>query len=490
MYMRKLSINLIAILTMLAGMIATVPAAPVLAECEDGTPGEETLVCDIDIHDSTINDDLQLDGDLGNDTIIVTENGAVDYVDGDGAAGADDLPGDGDGGNDTIVVDGYVNTGVYGDYVTGDGGDDTITINGLVGSVYGDGAEGDGGADTILVNGLTGDIIGDGVVGNGGDDTILIGSTGVIFGDVYGDSAGSDEDPCQCAGPQAISDSNGGDDTITVDGIVLGSVIGDDAAGDGGDDSITINGVVYGDIYGDEVDDYDGDDTITINGQVDGDIFADTYFIPKLEDEGEGAVACFAICGSFGNDTVIIGAGGVSYSTSCGDFSVTNIDRHQGTVGGLIDGMDGNDTLVFGLVSNNQDEIDSLNAYLAGLNTFGTADVNGETYNFSGIESFRLNVVSYTDGATRMYDDGTTLAFSTPGGVAVCNGPAGLRAATIDFKAVAEGQVQFGDNGFVVTLTLTSGGLFEVHVFKDGVEQINDANHDGVADSLFMFGLG
>jgi hypothetical protein len=541
--MRKLLFNLSAIIALLIGLVATVPVAPALADCVDGDDDPNTIVCDAD--PGPENSDTQLDGGFGDDTLVVEEGVTVEWVEGDGADddrggdfagegdgdddtiimngttegisgdyvdgnGGDDtiivgaagfVDGDkgggvvgddasGDGGNDTIIIDGIVIGEVAGDYAGGTGGDDTIEVNGLVfGFIAGDDTGDAGGDDTITINGgLFGDVVGDYSEYQGGNDTIIIGSTGGVFGSVIGDDVGGGE----CAQACVIASGDGGDDVIIVDGIVFGDVVGDYVAGAGGNDTITVNGYVGGSIYGDEAYWFDGNDTITINGDVNGDVIADTYSTIGLQGPG---INCVDVCGG-PDDTVIIGAGSVSYSTACGDISVTNANIRQGTVGGLIDGdafydYGSNDSLVFNIVTNSQAEVDSLNAYLYSLDPYeDTASVNGETYNFWNFESLRVQAIMYTDGPARVYDDGMTLAFSTAGGVAVCHGPSGLRAATIDFANVSEGQMQFGDNGFVVTLTPNGSGLYEAHVFKDGVEQINDANNDGVADSTFMFGLG
>lgn len=595
--MRKFGINLVAILALLFGLVATVPVPPVLADCPDGTDSVlvgDFIVCDAD--PGPENSDAQLDGGLGDDTLIVTDTASVEAVDGDGAddGEGDDLEGAGDGGNDVIVVDGSVG-GIYGDYVTGDGGDDTIIVNGEVDDdVVGDDAdEGDGGNDTITVNGAVGgDVLGDTTAeGDGGDDLITI--NGYVDGDVVGDDVGGDgggdaitinadfsgaligdgaygnggNDTITVNGRYMgflMGDSvsgNGGDDTITingqamtmlwadaangdggddtiiingelfnsyvygdnvsddggsdvivVNGTVSGELIGDGATHDGGDDSFLINGTVYGDVVGDNVDDDGGDDTIVINGTVYGDVVGDeaencagddTIVVNGLVDgnifadvAGSCGSGLTAPSGGGGDDTVQIGGGGVSYATVCQDIHVATASHQQGVVSGIIDGEgdytvnNGNDTLVFDLVSGSEEEVANLAAYLAGLDPDGSvASVGGQSYNFQNFENIIVNHIAIDQGPARLYDDGVTLGFANAGGVVVCNGPSGLRAATIDFSLVQSGQLSFGTNGFTVNLSPVSNGSYAVHVFKDGVEQINDANGDGVADGLFVFGF-
>ncbi len=458
------------------------------------------------------------------------------------------------GGNDTVVLNGVAHGDGYGDGIETHvfceavcgaslyGGDDSLTVNGtMLGNIYGDAlvsevgcgescdSDAGGGNDTITINGdmVEAYVSGDGIalyskIGDdyayGGNDTITITSAAYVYvigDDIYAFEAYGGDDTLVVAATAndvyAVAGDGlnaaygqGGDDTIVIDGsafyvtgdgteTTFGSLlrVGGPAADcecgevDGGNDTITINGTA-GFVYGDGVTGCAGDDTININGNVLYDVYAD--------DAGDNCNFDHIVADYSGNDTVNIGGGGVSYSTVCGDISVTNVTHHQGTVGGQIYGDDpwaggGFDSLNFGLVTADQSEVDSLNAYLASLDpNGGVATVNGQTYSYESFERLTVQAVLFSQGAQRLYDDGVTIAFAASNGIQVCNGPSGQKAGLIDYGSLINGERQFGQNGFVVTLTDLGPNQFEVHVWKDGVEQINDANHDGAADSLFVFG--
>lgn len=420
-----------------------------------------------------------------------------------------------EGGQDSIVLNGAAYGNVYGDGLSNFvdcydycgastyGGDDQITINGEMVEAYvsGDGIEtndyAQGGNDTITINSEAYIIVsGDDIYAwsaQGGNDTIVVAEGATSVYGVQGD------------GIDAYY-GQGGDDTIVVDGAAY-YVVGDgmdttvgeeipltgatecvtdfDCGGslEGGDDTITINGVV-GYVSGDYADGCAGDDTININGAVLYDVYGDDAYIN-----------CHSHRGTSGSDVVNIGAGGVTYGQVCGDVDVTTVDRRQGTVGGIIDGdytinNAGYDALNFGLLTPSQDEADSLAAYLASLDpSGGSVVVNGQTYNYQNFEELNVYATLYTEGAQRMYDDGVTLAFAVADGIQVCNGPSGLKAGLIDYGRLTAGQREFGDNGFIVTLEDVGSQHFKVHVWKDGVEQFDDANEDGAADDLFVFGF-
>jgi hypothetical protein len=399
------------------------------------------------------------------------------------------------GGDDTITVDGVAfgdkgNAAVEGDglYASAEceaecgvtiyGGNDTITLNGYADDVAGDGltafadcedlcdASAYGGNDTITIgeNAFTWAVYGDGISsesGVGGNDTIIVnGSAFIVEGDGTGD--GGSQAPLQgvaCDNPCSFGSVDGGNDTIVINGLA-GYVVGDGASGCGGNDDITVNGEVSNDIWGDGVD---------------------------AVDCGVGFQQQ-----NFGDDTITIGAGGVSYATVCQDISVTNVDAHQGIVGGTIigdsgDGDDGYDTLVFNVLGSG----DSLAAQLAAASqTDGTVTVNGQTYNYAEINSLTVHSIAYQEGAARMYDDGVTLAFAAADGIQVCNGPSGMKAGLIDYGRLHDGQLEFGQNGFTVKLVPVGSNHFEVHVYdSNGTEQIDDADNNGTADSLFVFGF-
>lgn len=211
-----------------------------------------------------------------------------------------------------------------------DMGDDTYTQDPLVVS---DSVQGD-----ALANGSAN-------TGDGGDDTITI--DGLVFV-VTGDS----------------TDGNGGDDTIVINGIVL-DVLGDDVTGNGGDDLIIINGEVVFDVTGDCASTGDGgDDTIVVNGIVDGNVEGDCVGgnggndTIMINGTVGGDVLGDVAVGAGGNDTVILGAGA--------------------DVAGLIDGEDGSDVLQFTFLS--QDALTGLDP--AG----GSLTYNGHTYTWANFE--------------------------------------------------------------------------------------------------------
>jgi hypothetical protein len=133
--------------------------------------------------------------------------------------------------------------------MVGDAGNDTITVE--TGTTIANGVSGDGvdngstvtpspnpGNDTITVNGTV-----TYVAGNGGDDTITVGSSGNVTDwqqGVFGDD-----------GPYATV---GGNDTITIEGHVEGTV-----DGGAGDDTIIVSATVNHGVSGGY-----GDDTIIL----------------------------------------------------------------------------------------------------------------------------------------------------------------------------------------------------------------------------------
>ncbi len=302
-----------------SSLVTVSPAFAAPGPC-DGTPADDPpITCSTD---PTPDDQVGLG--LGNDTYVQDAGVTSGYVGGD--ADEDGLESTGDGGNDHITINGTVTSCVDGDNVDGNGGDDTIIINGEVQcEVAGDFASGNGGNDTITINGeVFSAVSGDIALLDGGDDIITI--NGDVGGDVFGDESGGD----------------GGDDKITLasSGTIAGDVYGDSSGGNGGNDTITINGIVGGDVYGDWADGDGGNDTIIINGTVAGSIYAD------------------AVLGSGGNDRVELGAGA--------------------DVGGIIDGEDGFDTLVFKFL---------LQSQLAGLDpASGLLTINGHTYIWTSFE--------------------------------------------------------------------------------------------------------
>jgi hypothetical protein len=236
----------------------------------DGTTGDDTVVCEGDLTSNSPDNAQQVNGDLGNDTII--NNGTVTFVEGDGQGGASDVKGAGDGGDDVIVNEGIVTVEVLGDYATGDGGDDNITNNFIV----------------------IGFIVGDSVDGVGGDDTII--NNGLVGGSIVGD----------------FDNGTGGDDVIINNGIVLGSIIADDLPNVGGDDLIVNGGIVLGNIYaggGDDVIEL-GNESIVF-GIIDGEAGYDVLLVDTSSANIDDAGNAFII--DNGNGTFTLVANGWAY---------------------------------------------------------------------------------------------------------------------------------------------------------------------------------
>jgi hypothetical protein len=106
----------------------------------------------------------------------------------------------------------------------------------------------------------------------------------------------------------------------------------------------------------------------------------------------------------------------------------------------------------------------------------------------------RVDAPAVQGGPTRLFDDGVVLAFTSAGGhgIDICSGSQGFRAATVDFEqldANASGQVFSAGSGWFVRVFSLGSGQYRVELYDGaGVQQVNDANQDGVADSSFVFG--
>ena len=335
----------LALLFMLAVGLLTLVSS-VAASCtpagDFGTPGNDTIICNGG-HQPV----QDVGGDLGDDAIEINASTTAYYVTGDGFDPNQDNTFDvptGHGGNDTIHLKGDASI-VAGDYVFGNGGNDIIRIDGTVGGpVYGDAAlaagesAANGGHDTILINGwVNGNVSGDfsNALGNGGDDTITV--NGSVAGCVQGDD---------------LVSGNGGNDTITING-TGGCVTGDTIAypGNGGNDTIIIRGTV-GSIEGDNIQQSSlgGNDRIIISGTVNASVFGDS-----------------------GNS----GFGGDDY-----------VELQNGaTIGGRIEGREGNDTLAFAFSGISQPERDALAAAIAAASpASGSLTLRGHTYTWVDFE--------------------------------------------------------------------------------------------------------
>jgi hypothetical protein len=302
--------------------------------------------------------------------------------------------------------------------------DEGVTSVSVGGDAEPDGSQnaGDGGDDHITINGTVILCVdGDYVDGNGGNDTIII----------------NGEVQCEVTGDYATG--NGGDDKITVNGIVDSNVIGDNGNGDGGNDTIIINGYVGGDVYGDFVDVNGGDDFIVINGTVSGDVLGDDAF------------------GVGGNDTITLGV--------------------AASVGGIIDGEDGFDTLVFAAFTQSQ---------LAGLDPAGgSISFGGHTYTWQNFEQ----LIGLLREAFRvLFDGGQVIALGADNGIAVFAEHG--RIAYIDFGVLAG-----MDTDAVMTFSTPNGAGWYVTVTDLGANgnsgntlfQVNIYNAAGNLVGQFTF---
>lgn len=316
-------------------------------------------------------------------------------------------------------------------------GDDTYVQNAGVTSDYvgGDADEnglnstGNGGNDHITINGIvTSCVDGDNVDGDGGNDTIII--NGEVHCDVSGDYASG----------------NGGNDSIVINGEVYSSVFGDLVLLNGGDDTITINGIVGGDVYGDAADNDGGNDTIIINGTVAGDVYAD------------------AVYGAGGNDRVELGAGS--------------------SVGGLIDGEDGFDTLVFKFLLQSQlDGLDPANGFLTH---------NGQTYTWANFESLLGTLI------TTLQDAFADLLFAGSGFMAADMGD-GIRvyrgdtlvafAPHVTLRTLAEGDepLRFQADGQEWYITVVNLGPSTEQPYRESLQvKIVSPAGDVAAEFIFL----
>ena len=224
--------------------------------------------------------------------LIYSVSSSLRDIEGDSTAAA---------GNDTIIVfDGVIVDEIAGDNDTngGSAGHDKITLYGMAGTVYGDEMRADaadrGGHDEIDIYGtVKNSVIGDGIftltsnTDRGGDDIITI-HKGATVKSVSGDTLLSNS-----------LDSEGGSDTIVIEGTVQNHVYGDSLrAGLGGMDTIIVTrtgqvGISGTDshIYGDYQSSIGGAatrgfvDHILIEGDVFGSIFGDYTSIMASGDD-------------------------------------------------------------------------------------------------------------------------------------------------------------------------------------------------------------
>ncbi|MEO1286763.1 MAG: hypothetical protein AAFV93_03270, partial [Chloroflexota bacterium] len=138
-----------------------------------------------------------------------------------------------------------------------------------------------------------------------------------------------------------FAEGGNGDDTITVNGLVV-----NDVSGEGGNDDIIINGTVQDDVEGGK-----GEDNITINGTVEGDV-----------------------TGGNDDDSIII--------------------SDDASINGMIDGQGGNDTLLFDMVICPIDglDVDRLNNSIENSEETDTVRIGNRTFAWMSIENLESNI--------------------------------------------------------------------------------------------------
>lgn len=491
---------------LLSGLLAAglaVTALPARADCPDGTVGApDTITCsgtDTDGSDgkgsgggtdtwtvdagATVTNNAY--GIAGSGDIQVTNNGTISAPNGPGIDAADT-------GN---IVNNGVIQGATGVQIS-DGtvvNNNTITAGANEGVVF----DPSGTQATMVNNGFVSGVT-SGVANNSGAANLDVTNTGTIEAQNVGiASAGTAtinnsglvdgvlDDAVQTKGDAIINNTStgeivGGDDGIEVGGVATISNAGNISGYDAGvlmlgGGTVVNDGTIQGS-YAIDASSSSTGVTVTNNGTIDASIGYDGIDGSKYDDtvynNGTITAADNALFLAAGDDTVVLGGGSVGYSTSCGDIAVTNIDAHQATVNGLMNGGVDNDTLVINYFGS--DPMGTLDA------ADGSATVNGSTYNWLNFESLQLHPITYHEGPTRLYDDGVVLAFTSAdgNGIDVCSGPNGFRAGTIDFATLdpkALGQTfSAGNAGWFVQVWSVEDGLFQVNVFDGNGQLVSD----------------
>jgi hypothetical protein len=494
--------------------LCAAPVATVYADCNDGTIGNDNIVCDTTTETSDPNSDPTIDndgvdGNGGIDTVTVNQGASVEnslvssftieivsgLVTNNGTVAATGESGIGIRTESADVVN-------NGSVISNSNGIQTsfgdVTNNGTVIS-----------NDTEFGTGISSSY---GTIVNNGDVTVF-GEQGFGIYTRYGDVLNNGNIIANNNGGQGIVAYNSGDVVSTVINNGTITTNGDPATsfyGTGifvyGTAEVTNNGVIsangeYGmGVYITEGGEAINHGTVTANGIEGTGIFnplgnvtnngttvadgtdgvgIETSVTDNIVTLGAGSFTSgteAAVDTGGGNDTVnIIGSQNVGYRTICGNISIGTVNSSIATVNGLVDGNSGNDTLNFifnGYDSNLADELAS-----------GITSANFETIN----NSFTLSAAPDM-GPQTLHDDGVLLAFSTSNGMTICSGQGGVQAGIISFAALDNGQTTFNaGNGWYVAVTPLSNGQYQVHLFDpEDVEHFNDANHDGVNDSPFI----
>ena len=159
-------------------------------------------------------------------------------------------------------------------------------------------------------------------------------------------------------------------------------------SGDATDNTITCD--ANNNPNGSRIRGYDGDDTIIIDeganaGSVQGNGDNDTIIINGTAD---------GVTGGEGNDIITIN-GVVTNNVTGNDGNDTFIIANYASIGGVIDGDGGNDTLRFSMVlcAVEGRDFDAINAVIESSAANGTITIAGKLYEWQSIENFEGNVI-------------------------------------------------------------------------------------------------
>jgi hypothetical protein len=270
----------------------------------------------------------------GNDTVTIS--GTANIV---GSTADPDAIGL-EAGDDTFLMTG----GSIGAAVSGNEGADTLTVQG--GSIAGF-LSGDEGNDFIDVSGGT---ISGVVAGDIGNDTLTVRGTGTVFAV----SGGAGDDTVVLSSDAVVTDLvelDEGDDTFTMTGGTVGSVIGPTASpqpgvflGDGADIFRMSGGTINGSVFG-----QGGGNSITVSGgTIDESIFAgsenDAVTISGTANIVGSTADPDAIGLEAGDDTFLMTGGSIGAAVS-GNEGADTLTVQGGSIAGFLSGNEGNDII-------------------------------------------------------------------------------------------------------------------------------------------------
>tara|TARA_R110002124_G_scaffold42410_2_gene130513 strand:+ start:69 stop:3326 length:3258 start_codon:yes stop_codon:yes gene_type:complete len=387
----------------------------------DGDPDGDFVDNNDALLDGEVGDDDIIVAGAGNDTILAGEgNDEVDAGEGDddvdagngddlvdGGAGADKI--DGKDGQDTL------NGGDGDDSIDGDDGDDVI--NGGKGDDTIDGGYGNdtisgGGGDDVIDGGkgddsISGSANDDLITGGYGNDTIQgAGGTDTIDGGKGNDKILGGKGDDNIAGGDDDDTIRGGDGTDTLDG----GEGNDDIMGGTGNDFITGgygNDTISGGGGNDTIDGGKGDDTIS------GSANEDSILGGRGNDTIQGAGGNDTIKGEDGDDSIFGGKGDDEIGGGDGDDLITGGDGEDWIKGGdgadTISGDDGADMIAAGddrdliLGATTGDMIDGG----SGSDDFDTLDLTGSDVAFITYTSDDREdgIITFRDDTTAQFED-------------------------------------------------------------------------------------